>query len=179
MGVACARWNGEVTEILLEGALRRLVEIGVDPDRVRTVLVPGAFELPLAAQALARSGAIDAVICLGAVIRGETSHYDFVAGQCAEGLQRVQLETGVPIAFGVLTTENLAQALDRAGGRHGHKGEEAADTAVEMASVLRSLRDLGRAAGNSATSPPQPADAAEPGEPIEPAEPGEPAEPAF
>ena len=140
IGVACARWNGEVTDLLLEGALGRLAALGVEPADVRTMVVPGSFELPLAAQVLATTGGVDAVVCLGAVIRGETSHYDLVAGECAAGLQRVQLDTGVPVVFGVLTTENLEQALERSGGRHGHKGEEAAETAVEMARLLKSVR---------------------------------------
>jgi 6,7-dimethyl-8-ribityllumazine synthase len=139
MGVACSRFNRHVTDLLLEGALSRLRALGVGEDAAEVVWVPGAFELPLAARALAASGRVDAVICLGAVIRGETGHYDFVAGECASGLQRVQLDTGVPAVFGVLTTENLEQALDRAGGRHGNNGEESADTAVEMAGLLRRI----------------------------------------
>jgi 6,7-dimethyl-8-ribityllumazine synthase len=139
IGVSCGRFNQDVTSRLLEGALTRLAALGVAPDATEVFQVPGAFELPLVARALATGGAIDAVIALGAVIRGETTHYDFVAGECAAGLQRVQLDTGVPVVFGVLTTENLEQALDRCGGRHGHKGEEAADTAVEMANLLRRL----------------------------------------
>jgi 6,7-dimethyl-8-ribityllumazine synthase len=138
IGVACSRFNRHVSDLLLEGALSRLRALGVG-DAAEVVWVPGAFELPLAARALAASGRVDAVICLGAVIRGETGHYDFVAGECASGLQRVQLDTGVPAVFGVLTTENLEQALDRAGGRHGNKGEESADTAVEMAALLRRI----------------------------------------
>lgn len=139
VAVGCGRFNRDVTERLLEGALRRLGELHVDERLVECAWVPGAFELPVTAAAFARSGRFDAVICLGAVIRGETGHYDLVAGQCAAGLQRVQLDTGVPVVFGVLTTENREQAMERSGGRHGHKGEEAADTAVEMVNLLRRI----------------------------------------
>jgi 6,7-dimethyl-8-ribityllumazine synthase len=136
IAVACSRFNREVTELLAEGALRRLLELEVPENGIDEVWVPGAFELPLAARVFALSGSVDAIIGLGAVIRGETSHYDLIAAECASGLQRVQLETGVPVVFGVLTTENLEQALDRCGGRHGHKGVEAAETAVEMANLV-------------------------------------------
>ncbi|MGH9292624.1 MAG: 6,7-dimethyl-8-ribityllumazine synthase [Acidimicrobiales bacterium] len=139
IGVACARFNPRVTERLLDSATRRLDELGVASSegggRIM-LLVPGAFELPLAARHLALSGQVDAVVCLGCVIRGETSHYDLVAGECASGLQRVQLDTGVPVIFGVLTTETLDQALARSGGEHGDKGAEAAETAVEVLNVL-------------------------------------------
>ncbi len=153
VGVACSRFNGHVTDLLLAGALSELDELGVSEEDRTVAWVPGAFELPLAAMAMARTGSFDAVVCLGAVIRGETSHYDFVAGECASGLQRVQLETSLPVVFGVLTTETLEQALARAGGALGNKGSEAAATAVEMANLLRRLGCTGaegaRAAGAS------------------------------
>lgn len=139
VGIACARFNDLVTERLLEGARQALTDLGVDPLSVTEVWVPGAFELPLAAKRLAQSGEIDAVVCLGAVIRGDTGHYEFVAGGCAAGIQTAQLDTGVPMAFGVLTTDTDEQALDRAGGTEGNKGAEAAATAVEMADLLRKL----------------------------------------
>ncbi|MGH9304335.1 MAG: 6,7-dimethyl-8-ribityllumazine synthase [Acidimicrobiales bacterium] len=142
MGIACSRFNEEVTSRLLSGATRRLDELGVataGPGRRTVLLVPGAFELPFAALRLASGGLVDAVVCLGCVIRGETSHYDFVAGECAAGLQHVQLTTGVPVAFGVLTTENLDQALARSGGSHGDKGAEAVETAIEMLNVMARL----------------------------------------
>jgi 6,7-dimethyl-8-ribityllumazine synthase len=101
--------------------------------------VPGAFELPLIAKRLAASGAVDAVICLGAVIRGETAHFEYVAGECAAGLTRASLDTGVPVIFGVLTVDSREQAFDRLGGSEGHKGEEAALTAIEMVALLRAL----------------------------------------
>ncbi len=139
LGVVAARFNGDVTGRLLVGARAGWRAAGIDDGDVVVVEVPGAFELPLAAGALARSGRVDAVACLGAVIRGETSHYDFVAGQCAAGCQAVQLDTGIPVVFGVLTTEDRAQALARSGGDHGDKGAEAVETALEMAAVLRML----------------------------------------
>jgi 6,7-dimethyl-8-ribityllumazine synthase len=143
IAVACARFNDEVTTRLLEGALRALDEHGVSQSNRLVTFVPGSFELPLAAQALAHSGGFDAVVCLGAVVRGETSHYDFVAGECASGLERVQLDANIPVVFGVLTTENLDQALERSGGSVGNKGEEAVTTAVEMANVLRAISVAG------------------------------------
>lgn len=139
LAVACSRFNLEITSRLLDGAYDALYRFGVGKERRLVAWVPGAFELPMAALTLARSGGHDAVVCLGAVVRGETSHYDFVAGECARGLQQVQLETGVPVVFGVLTTENLTQALERSGGKLGNKGAEAVETAVEMASLLRHL----------------------------------------
>lgn len=144
LGVACARFNVEVTARLLEGARRAWRAAGVSEEAVVVVEVPGAFELPLAARELAGSGRIDAIACLGAVIRGETSHYDLVAGECAAGCQRVQLDTGVPVAFGVVTTDDLAQALARAGGDGGDKGFEAVETALEMLAVLRGLAGVAR-----------------------------------
>ena len=140
IAIACSRFNGQVTSLLLSGALAELDRSGVGAKDRTVVWVPGAFELPLAALAAASTGRYDAVICLGAVIRGETTHYEIVAGQCAAGVQRVQLETGLPVVFGVLTTENLAQALDRAGGAFGNKGTEAAMTAIETSDVLRRLK---------------------------------------
>ena len=136
IAVVCARFNDEVTLRLLAGALSKLDECGVAAGNRLVMWVPGSFELPLAAQALAQSRTVDGVVCLGCVIRGETAHFDFVAGECAAGLQRVQLETNLPVALGVLTTENLAQALDRSGGAMGNKGEEAVETVIEMANVL-------------------------------------------
>jgi 6,7-dimethyl-8-ribityllumazine synthase len=139
IAIACSRFNGDVTNKLLAGARAELARSGVAQADTTVVWVPGAFELPLIALALARTGSYDAVICLGAVIRGETSHYEFVAGECATGIQRVQLELGLPVVFGVLTTENREQALARAGGAVGNKGTDAATTAIEMANVLRQV----------------------------------------
>ena len=126
--------------MLLAAARAELERRGVAASDRSVAWVPGAFELPLAAMMMARTACFDAVVCLGAVIRGETSHYDFVAGECAAGIQRVQLEMKLPVVFGVLTTENLDQALARAGGAVGNKGIEAVATAVEMVNLLRHAR---------------------------------------
>lgn len=139
VAVACGRFNDLITERLLAGATDGLVRHGVDEGSITVVWAPGAFELPLVAKRLAASGEFDAVITLGAVIRGATGHYDFVAGQCASGVQAAQLETGVPIVFGVLTTDTIEQAIERAGTKAGNKGYESAETAIEMADLLRQL----------------------------------------
>jgi 6,7-dimethyl-8-ribityllumazine synthase len=139
VAIACGRFNDFITERLLTGARDGLLRHGVDEGSITVAWAPGAFELPLVAQRLATSGEYDAVICLGAVIRGATGHYEHVAGQCAAGLQRVQLDTGVPVVFGVLTTENVEQAIERAGTKAGNKGFESAMTAIEMADLLRQL----------------------------------------
>jgi 6,7-dimethyl-8-ribityllumazine synthase len=134
IGVVRARWNPEIVERLHDGARRGLAALGVAEADVVDITVPGSFELPMGARILAASGQVDAVICLGSVIRGETSHYDLVAGESAAGIQHVQLRTGVPVAFGVLTTEDVEQALARSEGPGGHNvGEDAATVAVEMA----------------------------------------------
>jgi 6,7-dimethyl-8-ribityllumazine synthase len=139
VAVVVSRFNDVVTSRLLEGALAALRRHGVGDEDVEVAWTPGALEIPLAAQRLARSEQFDAIVCLGAVIRGDTAHFDYVAGGCAQGVQRVALETGVPCTFGVLTTETLEQALDRAGGKHGNKGWDAAEAALEMADLLGSL----------------------------------------
>src|SRR5215207_9230089 len=139
VAIVAGRFNGDVTKLLLGGALDALRSFGLDTDLVSVVWVPGAFEIPLVAKRLAESGEVEAVICLGAVIRGDTPHFEFVAGECAAGLRQAALETGVPLAFGVLTTDDQEQALARAGGTEGNKGAEAAATAVEMADLLRRL----------------------------------------
>jgi 6,7-dimethyl-8-ribityllumazine synthase len=138
VGLVCGRFNDHITERLLDGAENALAVHNVAESDVVTVWVPGAFEVPMAAKALVVHGHVDAVVCLGAVIRGETSHYDFVAGECARGIQDVQLETGVPVVFGVLTTENLEQALARSS-EQDNKGEESVRTALEMVSLLQKL----------------------------------------
>jgi 6,7-dimethyl-8-ribityllumazine synthase len=149
IAVACGRFNDEITTRLLDGALSRLAECGVSEERRVVVWVPGSFELPLTAQALAASGRVDAVVCLGAVVRGETAHFDFVAGECAAGLQRVQLDTGIPCVFGVLTTETWEQALERSGGSVGNKGAESVETAIEMVHVLRRVLAVGEEAAGA------------------------------
>jgi 6,7-dimethyl-8-ribityllumazine synthase len=139
VAVVCARFNESVCERLLEGALVELARLGVRTEDTVVARVPGAFELAVAALHLARGGA-DAVVCLGAVIRGDTPHFDYVAGAAAGGIARVAEQTGVPVLFGVLTTDSVEQALERAGGRHGNKGAEAAEGAVAMANLVRALR---------------------------------------
>jgi 6,7-dimethyl-8-ribityllumazine synthase len=138
VGVVRTRWNPRVVDRLAEGVERGLKALGVVADDIVEVSVPGSFEIPFAARALAKSGKIDAVVCIGSVMRGETSHYDLVAGECARGIQDVQLATGVPIGFGVLATEDERQALARSEGPGGHNvGEEAAQAAVEMARIAQ------------------------------------------
>ena len=139
VALVCSRFNELVTERLLAGATDGLLRHGVDEASVTIAWVPGAFELPLVAARLAASGEVDAVVCLGAVIRGATAHFDYVAGQCAAGVMRAQLDSGVPVIFGVLTTDTVEQALDRAGGKSGNKGFDAAAGAIEMADLLRQL----------------------------------------
>ena len=136
VGIVRARWNHDIVERLAVGVRRGLSGVGVLDVDVTEVSVPGSFEIPFGARVLAASGSVDAVVCIGAVIRGETSHYDIVAGECAAGIQQVQLSSGVPIGFGVLTVENEAQALARSEDSGGHNvGEEAAWVAVEMAQL--------------------------------------------
>jgi 6,7-dimethyl-8-ribityllumazine synthase len=139
MTLLAARYHVAIVDGLVAGARAAWVEAGGDPERLRLEYVPGAFELPLAAQAAARSGAQDGVVALGCVIRGETSHYDLVAGECARGLQRVALDERIPVAFGVLTTENEAQAVARSGPGAANKGAEALVAAVALARLLRAL----------------------------------------
>jgi len=137
VGIACALFNGGISVRLVNGALEGLAEAGTDRNDVTVAWAPGAFELPLVARAFAATGKVDAVLCLGAVIRGETGHYDFVAGECASGIQQVQLSTGVPVVFGVLTTDTLEQALARSEPDESNKGREGAFTAIEMVRLLR------------------------------------------
>lgn len=131
-GVVVSEWNDQITGALLEGALETLKEQGVTKNKIKIHYVPGSFELPLGAQLLAQKKEFDAVICLGCVIQGETRHFDFICDAVAQGICNVGLKYNKPVVFGVLTTNTLQQALDRAGGKHGNKGEEAAITAVKM-----------------------------------------------
>lgn len=137
--VVVSRFNELVTAKLLDGALDGFRDHGVAEEGLDVAWVPGAFELPLVARRMAAAGGYDAVVCLGAVIRGETAHFDHVAGQAAAGIRAVGLETGVPVIFGVLTTDTFEQAMDRAGGKHGNRGWDAAVAAMEMASLLEQL----------------------------------------
>jgi 6,7-dimethyl-8-ribityllumazine synthase len=138
-GVVITRFNDFVVEPLLRGALDALKRHGAADKQIEIVRVPGAFDLPVAVRKLALSRRYEALIALGAVIRGQTPHFDYVAGECASGLARIALESGVPIAFGVLTTDTMEQAVDRAGGKAGNKGADAALAALEMANLLRRL----------------------------------------
>ena len=134
-----ARFNELITSKLLEGAESGLARYGVDDDDVTVVRVPGSFEIPVTAKRLAETGRYSAIICLGAVIRGETDHYEHIAGAAAKGIANVSLSTGVPVIFGVLTTETVEQAMNRAGGKQGNSGYSAALAAIEMANLLRAL----------------------------------------
>ena len=139
IGIVAARFNEFITSRLLGGALDGLKRHGVREEDIQTAWVPGDFDIPLVASKMAKSGQYDAVICLGAVIRGSTSHYDYVCNEVSKGIAAVSLETGVPVLFGVLTTENLEQAIERSGSKAGNKGFACAEGAVEMVNLLRAL----------------------------------------
>jgi 6,7-dimethyl-8-ribityllumazine synthase len=142
IALVCSHFNKPITQALYDGATARLAALDFSQEHITDVWVPGVVEIPLVAQRLAQSGRFKAVVCLGAVIRGETSHYDYVCQQVSDGCQRVALDFNLPIIFGVLTTETEAQARDRIGGAHGHKGVDAIDAAVHMVSVLQQLEDM-------------------------------------
>ncbi|MGD9949197.1 MAG: 6,7-dimethyl-8-ribityllumazine synthase [Desulfobulbus sp.] len=139
LGMVVARFNSFISEKLLEGAIDSLVRSGVSSDDITVARVPGAFEIPLVAQKMAKSGKYDAVIVLGAVIRGATPHFDYVAGEVAKGTAQVMLDTGVPVLFGVLTTETIEQAIERAGTKAGNKGSDVAIAALEMINLLETV----------------------------------------
>ncbi len=141
IGVVVARFNHMVTSRLLEGAREGLLRHRVREEDITIAWVPGAFEIPLVARRMAQSGRYHAVICLGTVVRGDTPHFEYVAGEASQGIASVALETGIPVTFGVLTTDTMDQALDRAGGKEGNKGYEAAVGAIQMANLLRSLEE--------------------------------------
>jgi 6,7-dimethyl-8-ribityllumazine synthase len=140
IGIVLGRFNALIGDRLLEAAVATLVSHGVTPEHIEVVRVPGAYEIPLAAQAMAESGRFQALVALGAVIRGDTPHFDFVAGECSRGVLRVMLERKIPVGFGVLTVNDAEQAMERAGGRLGNKGEDAALAALEMLALLRHYR---------------------------------------
>ena len=142
--VVAGRFNDAITRRLLDGARDAFARHGAGPDAVDVAWCPGAFEIPLVAKALAETGRYDAVVCLGAVIRGATAHFDYVAGGAASGCQRVMLDTGVPVLFGVLTVDTIEQAWERAGTKAGNKGAEAAAAAIEMASLQTQIADTTR-----------------------------------
>jgi 6,7-dimethyl-8-ribityllumazine synthase len=139
-GIVVARFNSFISERLLEGAVDSLIRHGAVDQDIHVVRVPGAFEIPLAAKKLAQTGKYDAVICLGAVIRGSTPHFDFVSAEVSKGVAMVSLESGVPVIFGVLTTDTIEQAVERAGTKAGNKGFEAAAGAIETANLLKALK---------------------------------------
>jgi len=145
--VIAARFNEAISKKLADGAVAALGAGGVGPDRVELHWVPGSFELPQAAMALARTGRYAAIVCVGVVIRGETPHFEYLGGAAAHGLSRVAMDTGVPVTFGVITSLTEEQAWERAGGRVGHRGEEAARAALEMAAWIRDIRARRRPGG--------------------------------
>jgi 6,7-dimethyl-8-ribityllumazine synthase len=139
-GVVVSRFNSFITERLLEGAMDALLRHGAEEQDIVVAKTPGAFEIPLTAKIMAESGTYDAIICLGAVIRGATPHFDYVAAEVSKGIAQVSLSSGTPITFGILTTENIEQAVERAGTKSGNKGFDAAMTAVEMINLFRTLK---------------------------------------
>ncbi|MCH1984057.1 6,7-dimethyl-8-ribityllumazine synthase [Ruminococcus sp. OA3] len=139
VGIVAARFNEFIVSKLLSGAVDGLVRHGVEEDAITAVWVPGAFEIPLMAEKMAQSGNYDAVICVGAVIRGSTSHYDYVCSEVSKGIASVSLKTGIPVLFGVVTTENIEQAIERAGTKAGNKGYDCALSAIEMVNLMRQL----------------------------------------
>ncbi len=140
VAIVAARFNADIVDELLRGCSARLAALGIDEARVTVHRVPGAFELPVAAKVLAQTRQFAAIICLGCVIRGDTPHFDYVAGECARGIQQVALAERLPVIFGVLTTNTEQQALDRTGGAHGHAGERAAEAAAEMVAMVTRVR---------------------------------------
>ena len=141
IAIVASRFNQFIVEQLVAGAQDALESKGIDTEQHELIWVPGAFEIPLTADQLAATGRFDAIIALGAVIRGGTPHFDFVAGECAAGLTRVSLDRGIPVTFGVLTTDTIEQALERAGTGEGNKGFDSANTALEMAVLLQDIRE--------------------------------------
>ena len=140
VGIIAARFNDFITSKLLSGALDTLLRHDVKEENIQVAWVPGAFEIPLIALKMAQSGKYDAVICLGAVIRGSTSHYDYVCSEVSKGIASVSLKSGIPVMFGVLTTENIEQAIERAGSKAGNKGSECAQGAIEMVNLIREIQ---------------------------------------
>lgn len=139
IGLVVSRFNEMITERLLDGALDHLRRNGISEDEMTVVRVPGSFEIPLAAQKLAQTGNLDAIICLGALIRGETPHFEYIAHRVTEGIGQVSLKFDLPVTYGVITANTLEQAVNRAGAKHGNKGVEAAQSAVEMANLAKKL----------------------------------------
>ena len=140
VGIIVARFNEFITSKLLSGALDTLTRHEINEENIQVAWGPGAFEIPLIASKMAESGKYDAVICLGAVIRGSTSHYDYVCNEVSKGIASVSLKSGIPVMFGVLTTENIEQAIERAGSKAGNKGSECAEGAIEMVNLIREIQ---------------------------------------
>ncbi len=140
VGIVVSRWNEFITKALLEGAMDALRRQGADTADITTASVPGSFEIPVAVQAMAQSGKYEAIVALGCIIRGETTHYDHIASAVTSGIASVTMSTGIPVSFGVVTTESIEQAIERAGSKAGNKGAEAALVAVEMANLLKKIR---------------------------------------
>lgn len=139
VAIVASRFNDFITGRLIDGALDCLVRHGAAKSDITVIRVPGSFELPLAAQKIARSGSVDAIVCLGALIRGQTPHFDYIASEVTKGIAQLSLESGLPLTFGVITADSLEQAIDRAGAKTGNKGFEAAASAIEMANLLREI----------------------------------------
>lgn len=139
VGIVASRFNAFIVQKLLDGAVDGLVRHGVEQDNISAAWVPGAFEIPVVAQKMAASKKYDAVICVGAVIRGSTSHYDYVCAEVSKGIAQASFATGVPVLFGILTTDNLEQAIDRAGAKSGNKGYDCALSAIEMVNVMEQI----------------------------------------
>ena len=150
--IVASRWNDFLTSKLVEGALDALERLGADEDSVEIYKVPGSFELPLTAMKVAQSGRFDAVICIGTVIRGETPHFDYVAGEAAKGVAQAAMQTGIPVLFGVVTTDTLEQAINRAGVKSGNKGFETAMAAVELVNLYKTM-DGGESVGKEKVFP--------------------------
>lgn len=140
IGIVVSRFNEFITGKLLSGAVDTLLRHGVDDENISVAWVPGAFEIPLISKKMAETGKYDAVICLGAIIRGSTSHYELVCNEAAKGVAQVSLETGVPVLFGIITTENIEQAIERAGSKAGNKGSECAEGAIEMINLCKRIK---------------------------------------
>ncbi|MBU1044314.1 MAG: 6,7-dimethyl-8-ribityllumazine synthase [Candidatus Omnitrophica bacterium] len=138
-GILVSRFNNFITKRLLDGAISEFKRLGGDEENLEVIWVPGAFEMPCLAQKLAKSKKYDAVVCLAAIIKGETPHFDYVASEAAKGIANVSMNTGIPVIFGVITAENLEQAIDRAGSKSGNKGEDAARVAIEMANLIEMI----------------------------------------
>ena len=140
IAIVAARFNSDITDELLNGCMRRFGELGIDGSRIEIHRVPGAFELPVAAKMLARTHRFQSIVCLGCIVRGDTPHFEYVAGEAARGIQDVALVELIPTIFGVLTVDNQEQAMERIGGKHGHYGERAAESAAEMMALVTRIR---------------------------------------